>query len=140
MPYASKQDLEDVYGVDLVTRLSDHNNDGVADEEPIEKALVSASSIIDSHLAARYSVPLDVPTPVIRDLAIDIAWYRLAYSRLKQTDEMRLRYEDAIKLLQRIAEGKASVGLDTGDGTGGDGSSDDQSGAYVGRTQYINRA
>ena len=136
MAYASQVDLENAYGTDLVTRLSDHDQDGVADQAPIDDALVAASSIIDAYLAARYSVPLERPTPIVRDLCVDIAWYRLAYSRLKQTTEMRLRYEDAIKLLTRVSEGKASIGLDTT----GDAGSDDQSGRMVTRTRFLNRS
>jgi phage gp36-like protein len=145
MPYASKLDLENTYGVENVAVLADHDGDGVPEEEAIDEALESASSIIDSHLGARYSVPIGNPPPIMRDLCIDIAWYRLAYSRLKQTAEMRLRYEDAIKLLTRISDGKASIGLDDGgtvgggDGTG-DGTSDDQSGSLVGRTRWLERA
>jgi len=144
-PYATKMDLESTYGEDLVASLADTDGNGVPNEETIEQALYTASSIIDAHLAARYSVPV-FATPVVRDLAVDIALYRLAYSRLKQTQEMRLRYEDAIGLLKRIAEGKASIGLDldgdgSGDGDGeGDGGSDDQSGSIVGRTGFLERA
>ena len=136
MPYCTQKDLEDTYGVDLVARLADHNNDGIPEQECIDDALTSASAIIDAYLAARYAVPLTVYPVVVTDLCVDIAWYRLAYSRLKQTDEMRQRYEDAIALLTRIADGKAAIGLDSDD----DGVSDDQPGTMNARTIYLLRA
>jgi phage gp36-like protein len=134
--YAAQIDLENQYGTDLVTRLADHDGDGVADQAAIDDALASATSIIDAYLAARYTVPLENPPPIVRDLTVDIAWYRLAYSRLKQTAEMRLRYEDAIKFLTRVADGKASIGLDTT----GEGASDDTLAKWEARTSFLNRA
>ena len=136
MPYAAQIDLENVYGKDLVRKLADHDGDGVADQEAIDDALTAASSIIDGYLAIKYPVPLANPPMLVRDLCVDIAWYRLAYSRLKQTAEMRLRYEDAIKFLSRVADGKASIGLDTD----ADDVSDDQSSTLVGKITYLNRA
>ena len=136
MAYATQMDLENVYGKRLVTKLSDHDNDGAADQEAIDHALSAASSIIDGYLSVRYSVPLSNPPTVVRDYCVDIAWYRLAYSRLKQTNEMRLRYEDAINFFKRVGEGKASIGLDTDD----DALSDDQSASMTGKTTYLLRA
>ena len=136
MSYATQMDLENVYGQDLIRRLSDHDNDGVADQEAIDDALRSASSIIDGYLSVRYPVPLQKVPPVVRDYTVDIGLYRLAYSRLKQTTEMRLRFEDAIKFFTLVASGKASIGLDTDD----DDQSDDQSGSIYGRTKFLLRA
>jgi phage gp36-like protein len=96
----------------------------------------SASSIIDGYLSVRYAVPINPTTQLLRDLCVDIALYRMALSRLKQTAEMRLRYEDAIKLLTRISDGKASIGQDTDD----DGLSDDQSGSAVAKYTFVQRA
>jgi phage gp36-like protein len=136
MAYATQRDLFNLYGEQLLLRLADLDNDGVPDPEPIGDALDSAASIIDAYLSARYQTPIDNPPPVVRDLNVDIGLYRLALSRLKQTEEMRLRYEDAIKLLQAIAAGKASIGLDTDD----DGLSDDQPGSISGSVNFLNRA
>lgn len=139
MAYAAQVDLENQYSVDVVKRLADQDNDGTIgpdDQAAMDDALSSASSIIDAYLGTRYSVPISNPPTVLRDLCVDIAWYRLAHSRLKQTQEMRLRYEDAINLLKLIAAGKAAIGLDTDD----DGVSDDQSAAMVARSAYLLRA
>ena len=137
--YVTKADLETTYGVDLVKRLADHDGDGVADKNVIDKACTDAQAIIDTYLAVRYELPLldtlaEIPITV-KNLAVDIAWYRLAYNRAKQTAEMRQRYEDAIKLLERIADGKASLGIDTDEDEG----SDDQ-GSRTTRITFHKRA
>ena len=136
MSYASQFDLENVYGVEQVKRLSDHDNDGVADNNAIEDALTGASAIIDGYLAVKYQVPLATPTPIVRNLCLDIAWYRLGYARQKWTIEMRQRYEDAIDFLKMVAAGKAAIGLDTD----ADGLSDDQSSTLVSSTGFLTRA
>jgi phage gp36-like protein len=150
MPYATRLDLENAYGETLIAKLADHDGDGVPEDEAIDDALEAATSIIDAHISARYTVPVDPVTHVVKDLAIDIALYRLAYSRLKQTDEMRLRYEDAINLLKRIADGKATIGVDVVDGSGdGDGSGGPTDGSgggvsgdskFTARTRWLLRA
>lgn len=139
MSYATQNDLERVYGESMVMRLADHDNSGTLDEQDqaaINDALTSASSTVDGYLATRYPVPLANPPLVIKNLTIDIAWYRLAYSRLKQTTEMRQRYEDAIDFLKDVSRGKASIGLDTNE----DGVSDDQSGSVTSSTSFLDRA
>jgi phage gp36-like protein len=82
-------------------------------------------------------VPLIEDVPItVRELCVDIALYRLAHNPLKQTDEMRRRYEDAIKFLERVADGKASIGLDTS----GRGESVDQVADPMERTELLLRA
>lgn len=136
MAYASRLDLENTFGEDEIQTLADNNNDMNEDSDVVSDALNFASEVINAHLARRYTVPLD-PTPnIVRKLCIDITWYRLAHDPLKQTVEHRQRYEDAIDLLKRIADGKASLGQDTD----GDGVSDDQSIRSVAKVQFMTRA
>lgn len=134
MAYATQIDLEQNYGADKVARLADYDRDGSPDPDAIEEALASASSIIDAYISVRYSVPLSIVTVVVRDLCVDIALYRLAHDDLKRTLEMRQRYDDAIALLIRIADGKASIGLDTD----GDGESE-VGGAFAATTRFLGR-
>jgi phage gp36-like protein len=115
MAYATRKDLEDTYGVAKVAEIADRG-DGVS-TQAIENALDSASALIDANISVLYSVPIDPPPIVLRDICIIIAIYRLAVDPLKQTADMRKRFEDAIALLERVAEGKASIGLDK-DSTG----------------------
>lgn len=136
MAYAEQADLEKMYGADAVASLADHDGDDAADTGVIDEALDGATAIIDGYLAVRYPVPLANPPKVVKDLCVDIAWYRLASNSLKRTTEMRQRYEDAIDYLKSVSKGVASIGLDTDD----DDESDDVSTAFAAKTEWLGRA
>lgn len=118
--YASKADIDDLYGEDLLVRIADYNKDGTPDDEVIEKALRGADEVCDAYISAQYTVPVTPVPGIIRTCAIDIAVYRIALGATTRTTEMRQRYEDAIEHLKLIAAGKAGLGLppvdDNGDG------------------------
>jgi phage gp36-like protein len=54
---------------------------------------------------------------VVKNCAIDIAVYKIALGRGGRTDEMRVRYEDALALLEKISTGKVGLGLPPTTGT-----------------------
>jgi phage gp36-like protein len=111
MGYATKEDIDDLYGEDLLVRVADYDRDGTPDDAVIAKALLSADEICDAYLSAQYTIPV-TPTPgVVRTCAIDIAIYKMALPRTGRTDEMRVRYEDALALLEKISTGKVGLGL-----------------------------
>lgn len=136
MGYAVRLDLERIYGKDLIDNLADINDDGQPDMNVVEEAISGASAIIDGYVGVRYSVPIQPAPEVLRNFCVDIATYRMAYHKLKQTDEMRKRYEDAIKFLERVADGKAALAIDSNS----DGGSDDQAPGSVITTSFLNRA
>jgi phage gp36-like protein len=111
MTYATLQDLITAIGEDELISIADHDRDGTINAEAVERALAAASALIDSHLAVRWPTPLASVPDLIRDLAIDIAIYKLAGPSRGLTDEQRQRYEDALKLLGRLADGKATLDL-----------------------------
>jgi phage gp36-like protein len=122
MGYATKEDIDELYGTDLLVRVADYDRDGTPDDEVVAKGLQAADEVCDAYLSAQYTIPV-TPTPgVVRTCAIDIAVYKMALGRTGRTDEMRLRYEDALALLEKISTGKVGLGLppettDNGDGT-----------------------
>lgn len=77
--------------------------------------LEDASQTVDSRLGAVVSVPYTDPVPeLVVSLTVDIAAYRamLAFRgnrNLQELDPFLLRYRDAIKHLEAIAAGKATV-------------------------------
>jgi phage gp36-like protein len=122
MPYATQEDIENLYGTDLLVRVADYDRDGNADPAVIARALASADEVCDAYLSAQYTVPL-VPAPgVVKTCAIDIAVYKMALGRSGRTDEMRVRYEDALSLLEKISTGKVGLGLPPATTTNPDGS------------------
>ena len=111
MPYATQTDIIERYGEEELVIASDRDGDGEIDPEAVSKAVNDASDEIDIYLAARYDLPLSTVPGVLKRLCADIALYRLSSDRGTATDEKRLRYEDAVKLLKLMAEGTVALGL-----------------------------
>ena len=111
MAYANKEDIDELYGTDLLVRVADYDKDGQPDDDVVAKGLQNADDICNAYLSAQYSVPV-TPTPgVVRTCAIDIAVYKMALGRTGRTDEMRIRYEDSLAILDRISKGTVGLGL-----------------------------
>lgn len=86
------------------------------DEDRIAYHLQAASDRIDSYISARYRLPLtDIPC-ALRDYCCDIARYLLTGTERKCTDEIRLRYEDAMDWLKLVASGKVGIGTNAENG------------------------
>lgn len=107
MPYATRADLEARYGAAEIFQLADRDGDGVIDAGVIEQALTDAGAEVDGYLASRYALPLaDVP-PIVKVFACDIARYRLWDKAA--SDEVRRRYEDALRYLRLAADGRVRI-------------------------------
>jgi phage gp36-like protein len=111
MPYCTLEDMVELYGEDLILKVADHDRDDIADPDIVEKGIKGADEIIDAYLSAQYTVPMAPIPGVVRTCSIDIALYKMALGRANRTDEMRVRYEDALKLLEKISTGKIGLGL-----------------------------
>ena len=114
MPYASQADIVDLYGQNALV-VADRDGDGVADAAAISRAMDLSSGEMDTYIGRRYSLPLPALTVSsaahLTQLCVDIAVYRLALSQDVATAEHRLRYEDALAVLTRIADGRAALSL-----------------------------
>lgn len=104
MSYATQQDLTDRIGENEFTRLADRDNDGQPDSAVVAAVIADADALIDSYLGRRYKLPLKNSYPLLTAVAADIARYRLYDD--KPTDEVRKRYENQMKLLEKLAEGE----------------------------------
>lgn len=123
MPYATQADIVALYGEQTLVRVADKNKDRVADPEVVSAGLQAADDTINMYLSAQYGVPLPYVSGGMRKIAIDIAVYTMAFDQAVRTEEMRLRYEDAIAQLKMIAKGDIGIGAPPQD-TDGDGSPD----------------
>jgi phage gp36-like protein len=110
MAYATQSDIEELYSRDALY-VADRDGDGAPDSAAVAKALGAASDEIDTYVGVRYPLPLDGTTPILTQLCVDMALYRLAQARHVLTEEHRTRYEDAIALLTKISMGKATLNL-----------------------------
>ena len=102
MLYAARIDLEARFSTDEVTVLEQTVGAG-----GVERALQDAAEEADSYVAVRYTVPLpSVPAP-LKVAVCDIARFRLYKDR--PTEEVKYRYEQAIKWLKALARGEATL-------------------------------
>jgi phage gp36-like protein len=112
MAYATQQDFVDAFGESeavMLTNLDDASATAI-NPVPLDRALVDASALIDTYCGSRYRLPLS-PLPVaVVPYCLDIARYRL--DRIRSREDVRQRYEDAIRYLEQIVKGTISLGAD----------------------------
>jgi phage gp36-like protein len=111
MTYATLADIDARYPGELA--LVGPRVDGELDEAAVALALSFADTVIDRALAqAGWSVPVLGGAPSgVRDLAVDLALYRVMPAVLAGTaafNDRRQRYVDALETLQQIARGALS--------------------------------
>lgn len=101
--YTTQAQLEERIGEAELLRLADRDGDGETDAGVISGAIAEAAATIDGYLAARYRLPLDPVPQLLRPIAADLVLYAL--HPWGAPEEIRLRYRDAIRTLERIADG-----------------------------------
>ncbi|MBU2527669.1 MAG: DUF1320 domain-containing protein [Bacteroidetes bacterium] len=82
----------------------------VVDETVVTAAIVDADAVIDSYLCLRYTVPLTTVPKVINRLSMDIAIYFLYMRGDGAPEAVENKYNDAVKLLDKMASGKVGLG------------------------------
>jgi phage gp36-like protein len=108
--YATRSDLDKKQWSVELAQLADRDRDGEEDAGVVDSALAWACSLIDSKLAGRIDLSMAAPYPArLVDIACDLARYEL-YG-VQPTEHVRLRYEDAIKQLDAVRDGKETLGL-----------------------------
>lgn len=83
------------------------------DEEKIQLAIDDADAEVNSFLAKRFKLPLNLPTlpSPLRRAAVSIAFYWLSERDNQITDEVQKRYDEALRTLREIANGTRDLGL-----------------------------
>jgi phage gp36-like protein len=107
--YCTLDDIKnDIPEAELI-QLTDDDNAGVVDEAKVTDAIADADSEIDTYLRGRYPLPLDPAPRILKKLSIGIALYYLFHRRQIANDVIKERYENAVKLLDRIAKGQVHL-------------------------------
>ncbi len=105
--YATEADMVKRFADDIEELKLMHADAAVS----INEALQDAAEEIKGYIGGRYPLPLpNVPSNLNR-MACDIARYRLYYQQ--PTEEVRNRYKDAIKFLERVQDEKAHLQIQT---------------------------
>lgn len=107
--YATIEDMERARGADHILALSDKDRTGGRIDLALNEALERASSLADSYIDKKYAVPLQDPPDFLVAAVIDVAEYQLAPDSMIGTDAMYRRYNDAIKLFEKIGAGKVTL-------------------------------
>lgn len=111
--YATQAQFIEAFGEPETLMLTnlDSPNTTTVNPVPLDRALTDASALIDSYLARRYLLPLASVPQVLIPYCLDIARYKL--DRIRSREDVRQRYEDAIKWLEMVASGKVYLAVDT---------------------------
>ena len=95
------------------------NSYDVTSVEVASVYIARAESLIDAYIGNRYSVPLSTPTPLITQIACDLAVFNMLAERSPQIPEfMDKRYDRAMELLKGISSGTLYVGSATATSSG----------------------
>ncbi len=114
MGYATQQDMIDRFGQAELVQLTDRYNTGSIDATVLGQHLADADNKIDGYLEGRYTLPLAVVPKSLARIACDITRYFLHDNAA--TEEVRARYEDATRYLEKVSEGKITLGLSSAGG------------------------
>ncbi|MDO9069325.1 MAG: DUF1320 domain-containing protein [Deltaproteobacteria bacterium] len=111
--YATLDDLKKQLPEDLLINLTDDGGSGIIDTTVTDAALETADVEIDGYLGARYDLQLSPVPAIIAKQAVDIAIYNLYARRQGPPEHWQKRYDNTIRFLERIADGKISLGQDS---------------------------
>jgi phage gp36-like protein len=116
MTYCTYEDIELRIGTQDLAALADYDDDGTADEPVVERAVRSASSLIDSYLGVRFAVPVALPEgtcpEALTTRAVNLAIYFLRLGRDSVTEDARVQYEDDMAWLKEVVAGSVSLGVE----------------------------
>ena len=110
MAYINNTDITTWMGSATVVQLTDDTGSGAADSARITEARVGAEGEVNSYLATRYAVPVDLTgepevSAVLRTFVLDLAAYRLRSRRPPVPADVVRRRDEAIEWLARVASG-----------------------------------
>jgi phage gp36-like protein len=111
MGYASAADLGKILSTRLQIDLTDDADLGVVDSDKIDNALEAADAEINVYLGERYSLPLTDDHAILKKIAADIAVVNLYSLRQGPPDNWQTRYDNDIDMLEKIRDGKLSLGI-----------------------------
>lgn len=109
--YASQADLKARYEDDVaVAHLTLDEETGTPNTAVLDEVIDDAEGEINSYLAARYLVPVDVSSDTglaarLKSLTLDLATYKLELRTGHVTDERGKAHDDGIAYLDKISKG-----------------------------------
>lgn len=108
MTYAARADMILTFGERELVQLTDRADPPaeMIDDTVLQNALDWAEGLINGYLKLRYALPLSGFHQILQGLAQDVAYWRL---HREPVEEVRKRYEAAIKTLKDLSEGRLGL-------------------------------
>ena len=105
MAYTSLDRLQRRFGAAMLVQLTDRGelHTGVVDAAVVEGVLADTDAVIDASLGVRYRLPLATVPPLVADLALAIAIYKLHVGEPDRKIERD--HDQALRDLAKLASG-----------------------------------
>jgi phage gp36-like protein len=118
MAYLTNADIEERLGSRTYIQLTDDEGTGSADTDKVDEVRLGAEGEVDSYLARRYAVPIDVTAHaelagVLKSMALDIAEFRLHCRRPPVPREVVDKRDAAVRWLDQVARNEISLPADS---------------------------
>lgn len=114
MAYCTSTDMAKLLPNSMLINLSnDTTGATTVNETNMAEAIDQADREIDSYVnLAGYTVPMDPVPPLIANLSAKMAIWNLHLRKYFNSEIWSETYKQCLKLLERIAEGKLSLGME----------------------------
>jgi phage gp36-like protein len=114
MAYISNADIQERLGNSAYVQLTDDDGDGQADVGVVDEARLGAEGEVNSFLARRYTVPIDVTihadlAGLLATVTLDLVEMRLRSRRPPVPEETIRRHALALTWLGDVAEGRIEL-------------------------------
>lgn len=114
MSYIVNADIEIRVGSAAYVQLSDDDGDGQADTAVIDEIRLAAESQVNSYLARRYAVPIDLVlhtdlADLLKSITLDLAEYRLWCRRPPVSRDGVEKHAHAVAWLTGVASGSIAL-------------------------------
>ena len=114
MGYISNSDIELRLGSTAYVQLTDDEGTGSANTEVVAEARLGAEGEVNSYLARRHRVPIDLSrypelAALLATATLDVVEYRLHARRPPVPDDVGARYRGVLDWLAQVAGGQASL-------------------------------
>lgn len=114
MGYVTNADIEKRLGPSAYVQLTDDAGSGIADPEKVDEARLGAEGEVNSYLALRVAVPVDLGrwpelAGTLKSVVLDLVEYRLRGRRPPVSASVIQRRAEAVQWLERVARGEAAL-------------------------------
>jgi len=114
MGYVTNAEIEQRLGSALYVQLTDDEGTGQADTDKVDEAREGAEGQVNSYLARRYAVPVDLSVypelqAVLKSVVLDLVEYRLHARRPPVPEDVVRKHADALAWLAQAAAGEVAL-------------------------------